>query len=161
MSDVKQSAEADGDLPAGLWRRLAAIAYDYLIVVALLMSLTVVVIFLRGGRAIDAGSLWFQGLLLAVCWLYFAGFWAFRGQTVGMRAWRLSLKRQNGARPAWAEATRRSFAACLSAAALGIGFLWCLVDRDRLCWHDRLSGTWLCFSPGSAQTSNRQDGNRD
>jgi hypothetical protein len=31
----------------------------------------------------------------------------------------------------------------LSAAALGMGFLWSLLDRQQRCWHDRLSGTRL------------------
>jgi uncharacterized RDD family membrane protein YckC len=37
----------------------------------------------------------------------------------------------------------RFAAAGVSLAALGMGFLWVLVDRDRLAWHDRWSGTRL------------------
>ena len=33
--------------------------------------------------------------------------------------------------------------ALLSWGALGAGFLWILVDRNQLAWHDRLSGTRL------------------
>jgi uncharacterized RDD family membrane protein YckC len=35
----------------------------------------------------------------------------------------------------------RFFAAILSWSAGGLGFLWILVDRDRMAWHDRLSKT--------------------
>jgi uncharacterized RDD family membrane protein YckC len=30
---------------------------------------------------------------------------------------------------------------------LGLGFLWVLYDRDKLAWHDRLSGTRLVRLP--------------
>jgi len=33
--------------------------------------------------------------------------------------------------------------AYLSALALGLGYLWILLDPDRLSWHDRLSSTRL------------------
>jgi uncharacterized RDD family membrane protein YckC len=36
---------------------------------------------------------------------------------------------------------RRLAAAALSWLALGLGWLWILVDPQRRAWHDRLSGT--------------------
>jgi uncharacterized RDD family membrane protein YckC len=42
----------------------------------------------------------------------------------------------------------RSLAAPLSAGCLGLGYLWCLVDRNRYYWHDYLSGTKLVLLPG-------------
>jgi uncharacterized RDD family membrane protein YckC len=37
----------------------------------------------------------------------------------------------------------RNFAALVSVATLGLGYLWALVDRDRHFLHDRLAGTRL------------------
>ena len=36
----------------------------------------------------------------------------------------------------------------LSALSLGLGFLWCLLDEDMLCWHDRMTRTYLTYSGG-------------
>jgi uncharacterized RDD family membrane protein YckC len=128
---------------ARLWRRLGAIAYDLLIVVALLVIATIAAILTRGGSAISPESVWFQVLLLAIWWLYFAWSWAERGQTVGMRAWRLVLRSEDGKPVSWARASVRFVAAGLSAAVVGLGFFWCLLDRDHRAWHDRLSRTVL------------------
>lgn len=153
---MKQSTQ---DLtPARLWRRLAAVVYDLLIVAALLMCCTIAVILLRGGRAIDPGSLWFQLLLLAVAWLYFCWSWSAGGQTVGMRAWRLVLLPREGKEIGFGQASLRFVTAALSTAALGAGFVWCLVDSGRLCWHDRLSRTRLCFRAPSAKPGDREHG---
>ena len=147
--------------PPRLWRRLAAIAYDLLIVVALIMIATIATILVRGGSAISPESVWFQLLLLAVWWVYFAGFWVRGGQTVGMRAWRLVLTDADGAAIGWGRASLRFLAAGLSAAALGLGFLWCLVDRGRMAWHDRLSGTALRWpGPVSAKSRDSEGGDR-
>ena len=43
--------------------------------------------------------------------------------------------------------TVRFFFALLSWAPLGLGFLWQLWDRDKLAWHDRISGTRLRHYP--------------
>ena len=44
-------------------------------------------------------------------------------------------------------ASLRFVAALLSWAAVGLGFLWQLWDRDRLTWHDRISGTRIVHYP--------------
>jgi uncharacterized RDD family membrane protein YckC len=36
-----------------------------------------------------------------------------------------------------------ALATVLSYAALGMGFAWLLIDEDRLCWHDRITHTYL------------------
>jgi hypothetical protein len=32
-------------------------------------------------------------------------------------------------------------AALLSAFSAGLGYVWCVLDQDRLCWHDRITRT--------------------
>jgi uncharacterized RDD family membrane protein YckC len=132
---------------AGLLRRLAAICYDLLMVAALMMLLTGVVILIRGGTAIGPGAVWFQLLLVACWWLYFAWSWTLGGQTIGMRAWRIHVTPSNAGRLDFARASLRFVAAALSAAALGLGFLAALIDPDWRTWHDRLSGTELRVRP--------------
>jgi uncharacterized RDD family membrane protein YckC len=146
---------AAADRPARLWRRLAAIVYDLLIVAALLMTVTIATILVRGGSAISPGSVWFQLLLLTIWWLYFAGSWTRGGQTVGMRAWRLVLRPDDAAGIGWARASLRFLAAGLSTAVLGLGFLWCLVDPLGRTWHDRLSRTSLSALSGANEVARR------
>jgi uncharacterized RDD family membrane protein YckC len=147
--------------PAALWRRLAAAAYDLFLVLALLMVLTGLVILARAGAAIDPGSVWFQTLLAAAWWLYFAWSWTHGGQTVGMRAWRLILRSEApDGRISWRQASLRFAAAGLSALPAGLGFLWAIVDRDRRCWHDRWSGTRLLHRPALTQSEQRERRNQ-
>ena len=91
-----------------------------------------------GGRR---GGVSCLGLLVIL--VFFCGFWLRGGQTLGMRAWRLMVVRDDGSPLTLRDALVRFASAVLSWAALGIGFLWSLFDRENLAWHDRLSGTRL------------------
>ncbi len=132
---------------AGLLRRLGAMFYDGLLLIALFMTLTAILLVLTGGEAIDGPLLpWYRLFLLLTGASFFALFWRFGGQTLGMRAWRVQVRGPAGAL-GWREAWLRCAAALLSWLVLGLGFLWSLVDRDGLAWHDRLSGTRLIVVP--------------
>jgi uncharacterized RDD family membrane protein YckC len=146
--------QALGTEPAGLLRRLAALAYDTLLLTALLMCFTLVVLLVRGGEAIPAGTWWFQLALLAVTATFFAGFWTHGGQTLGMRAWRLRVVAADGGAVSYERALLRFVAAWISLAVAGLGFWWSLVDPERCCWHDRLSGTRVVrLGRASAETT--------
>jgi len=81
--------------------------------------------------------------VLAAWFAYFGLCWTRAGQTLGLRAWRVEIVTDTGARPGWGAAAVRYGAAFLSTAALGLGFWSSLLREDRACWHDRLSGTRL------------------
>jgi uncharacterized RDD family membrane protein YckC len=134
---------------AGLLRRLGALLYDLLVVTALLMLAGFAAIRYTGGEAVPAGTPWFQAMLIIVVATFFCGFWMTGGQTIGMRAWRLRLITDDadGNVVSLATALIRFAAACLSLLPLGLGFLWILIDRRRLTWHDRLSGTRVVRLP--------------
>lgn len=138
---------------AGLLRRLAAIVYDAMLVIALLMfamtvALAVVAGLIKVGLLSLAGhqdiaeyiqhhALWFQlYLVLCVFWFYLY-FWCKAGQTLGMRAWRLFLIQQNGA----AITKRQALVRALTALA-GIGNFWLWIRWGKgLALQDQLSGT--------------------
>jgi uncharacterized RDD family membrane protein YckC len=126
---------------APLARRLAALLYDALLLAGLLFVFTLLLIFARGGRAIAAGSLWYEASLVGVAFAFCGLSWTRGGQTVGMKAWRIRVVARDGTSPDWPRATRRFFASWLSLLPAGLGYWWALVDRERCCWHDRLSGT--------------------
>jgi uncharacterized RDD family membrane protein YckC len=132
--------------PPGLLRRLAAVVYDSLLLVALLMVVTVPFLLITGGEAVDAqrnpALEWiYRSALMLVIVGFYGIFWTRRGQTLGMASWRLRVLREDGSTLTWGDSLRRLAAALLSSLALGLGWLWILVDPGRRAWHDRLSHT--------------------
>ncbi|MEJ2602502.1 MAG: RDD family protein [Gammaproteobacteria bacterium] len=127
---------------AGLPRRLAAILYDTLLVIAIVFLGTLPLVLLNDGEAIAEGSWWYRGYLLLLVGGYFVFFWM-RGETLGMKSWRMRLVPMATDRITAGVAISRALASVLSWLPLGAGFLWCLVDREGLAWHDRLSRTRL------------------
>jgi uncharacterized RDD family membrane protein YckC len=128
-------------VPPALARRMAAMAYDAFLLTAVLFVATAALLPFTGGEAISPGNGLYTLYLAAVSFGYLGWFWTHGGQTLGMRSWQLRLAGagQNGA--TWRQASMRFVGACVSWAAFGAGFLWMLVDRERLTWHDRISGT--------------------
>jgi uncharacterized RDD family membrane protein YckC len=139
-------------MTAGLLRRLGAMLYDLLIVAALMFIVTALFLPFTGGEAItpgESGALEriYQAALLLVVVLFFCVFWTWRGQTIGMLAWRLRVQRPDGSAIAWRDALVRLAGACVSLAALGLGYFWIWIDREKLAWHDRWSGTRVVVLP--------------
>ena len=132
----------------GLLRRLAAIMYDVLLVAALLFLATVPFIAVRGGAPVEIGeNTLYRVVLVLVTYAFFVGFWTRSGRTLGMQSWGLQLETMEGGKPTLATSSVRFIAAIVSWAPCGLGFLWQLWDRDRLTWHDRISGTRIVHYP--------------
>jgi uncharacterized RDD family membrane protein YckC len=67
----------------------------------------------------------------------------YSGTTPGLRLARLELARFDGS-PAGRRLRRwRVLASFLSAVSLGMGYAWVFLDEDALCWHDRITHTYL------------------
>jgi uncharacterized RDD family membrane protein YckC len=88
--------------------------------------------FMLPAGAVTATLLWalYQYLLLV-----------YSGTTLGLLAARVRLARFDGSRPSRRLRRWRVVASYLSACALGLGYLWSLLDEDSLCWHDRITRT--------------------
>ena len=68
-------------------------------------------------------------------------FVVYTGSTPGLRTAKLRLVRFDGS-PLNRRLRRwRVLASFLSAFSAGLGYLWCVLDQDGLCWHDRITGT--------------------
>ena len=63
--------------------------------------------------------------------------------TPGLFATRLQLARFDGSAASRRLRHWRVLASFLSAASLGMGYLWVFLDEDGLCWHDRITRTYL------------------
>ncbi|WP_440225616.1 RDD family protein [Dokdonella sp. MW10] len=138
--------------PASLWRRLAAASYDLLVLVAVWMLVAALVLAAFHGDVDVAHQpplyhAVLQAALLAATALYFAISWSRGGQTIGMRAWRVRVVGGDGRPPSFLRALARFGVAIASTLAAGLGFAWCLVDRERRAWHDIASATSLVHMP--------------
>jgi uncharacterized RDD family membrane protein YckC len=137
--------------PAGLCRRLAAICYDCLLLIAVEMIAGALWLPVFGDRPVEIHPLYhlYQAFLLLIAFAFLAGFWLNGGQTLGMRAWRLRLLGSDGRPPTLRQAAVRFCAAGLSWLAGGSGFLWSLIDPHRRTWHDLASDTVVVHEPKS------------
>lgn len=137
---------------APLWRRLAALFYDVLVLLALWMAAAGLVLLAFQGEVDVAHQpplyhAVLQVALLVPTVLYFAVSWSRGGQTIGMRAWRVRLIDAQGRSPALAQSLLRFVLASLSMLLLGAGFFWCLFDRDHRAWHDVMLDTRMLRMP--------------
>jgi uncharacterized RDD family membrane protein YckC len=83
----------------------------------------------------------------------------YSGTTPGLRLARLELARFDGT-PASRRLRRwRVLASFLSAASLGMGYAWVFLDEDSLCWHDRITHTYL--APKRQKTASGNPTQRD
>ena len=111
------------------------------------IATTLVLVAVRGGEALPPGNGPLRLLLLVTTVAFFVGFWIKGGQTLGMRAWRLQVRRAGGGALDARTALVRFAGGLLVVASLGLGLLWLRFDPARLPWHDRLAGTQVVVLP--------------
>lgn len=158
----------------GLARRLASLAYELLLLAAVLLAGSALLTPLKAalGEAPWVEQL-FRALLAALMFGYFGLCWVRNGQTVAMKTWRIRLERVDG-RPVdgWCALIRYVIALLLfvgvpaaayyalssrygaSPRLMAVSLLWwllplaaALVDRDRQFLHDRMAGTRQVLLP--------------
>ena len=83
------------------------------------------------------------GLLLGMSALYQVYLGGILGQTLGKRLFRLRVISSQGQAPGPVVACLRFVSLAFSLALAGLGFLWCIFDRERRALHDHLSGTYV------------------
>src|SRR5215831_18250716 len=129
---------------ARLSRRMMAAAVDAFVVLAACALFAYV--FFRITRQIPplAPALGMGAILAGIFW---AGYQflalVFTATTPGLRLARLELHRFDGSQVPRNLRRWRVVASVLSAASLGLGHAWCFLDEDQLCWHDRITRTYM------------------
>ncbi len=86
------------------------------------------------------------GLVMAFVFFglgYLFLFTAFMGKTLGMDQQNLRVVDFQGRFPNPRQSALRACGCVISSGCLGLGFLWSIFDVERLCWHDRISGTLI------------------
>jgi uncharacterized RDD family membrane protein YckC len=69
-------------------------------------------------------------------------FLLYGGCTPGMRMRGIRLSTFDGRAPLWKQRKSRARFVFISFVSVSLGFLWALVDENKLCWHDRISRTF-------------------
>jgi len=79
------------------------------------------------------GMLWaaYQYLLIVYC-----------GTSPGLKIAKLKLSHFDGTHVPRKTRRWRVLASILSGLSLGLGYAWCFLDEDQLCWHDRITRTY-------------------
>jgi uncharacterized RDD family membrane protein YckC len=103
--------------------------------------------------AIQPPLLQLAGISAGIAALFWAAYQyllvVYSGSTPGLRLAKLELARFDGT-PANRRLRRwRVLASFLSAVSLGMGYAWAFLDEDALCWHDRITHTYLAPKPDS------------
>jgi len=71
---------------AGLLRRMGAIFYDSMLLLALMFFATLPFVAVSGGEPVGSGDTIHQLILLLVAYAFFVGFWSRAGRTLGMQS---------------------------------------------------------------------------
>jgi uncharacterized RDD family membrane protein YckC len=106
------------DVICPLWRRLLALVYDLVAVLAIVMVVGLLCQLATHGQLITVGAevhiaWWYRPLQAIVVTAYFVVSWLRGGQTLGMRPWRIRVTTRNGARLSLRQALVRMAVAAL------------------------------------------------
>ena len=126
---------------ASFMRRIGAVFYDSLIVLALLIFGTWLLLPFTAGAPIGPGQFLFQVYLLVIVDGYFIIFWVKGGQTVGMLAWKIKVVSEDGSDLSWKQSCVRLLWAVLTLLPAGLGLWMALFDAEGRAWYDKLAGT--------------------
>lgn len=140
--------------PAGLLRRLAAMIYDSLLLMGISLcygALAVAFEKMVLGFDVESGSATpgtgFQIGWVVVIIVFFTFFWRRGGQTLGMRSWRVQVLNKDGSYLTITQCLMRCCLAPLSLGLAGIGYLWCVWDKEGQTLHDKFSRSCVIVLP--------------
>ena len=151
--EAKHEATHDTQAPAALTtqRLVAPVAIRVIAgaldaaVAGVAVGLFLGIFYLLGGRLLlQPHALVGVGLAAAgVAAFYLFLYTCYVAETPGLLWTRLRVLDYDGDPPRAEQRLMRALGSLLSGAALGLGYLWALVDEEALTWHDRMSRTYI------------------
>jgi uncharacterized RDD family membrane protein YckC len=177
MTDTAHTAAPRAAVPS-LLRRVAALPYEGLLLLALVLIVSFPIAGLKGVALSGVPHIFYQAYLFIVTASYFCWQWQKNGQTLPMKTWRFRATDEHGARLTWQRAFVRFLwamaffgPACVGillfffpqrlSPAITIWFflpmlatiLYARFDREGQFLHDRLARTRLEDAPPPAKRS--------
>jgi len=125
-----------------LWRRIASMFYDSVLIVALLivMSLPLISFNIQESIILKTTVQIYSYLIIQY---FFVWFWVNSSGTLGMKSWKIKIVDNNGNKITYRKAILRFNIAIISILIFGIGFILSIFRKDRKCLHDIISKTIL------------------
>ena len=130
--------------PAGFLKRVLALVYDSLLIGAIVLVLSLLLVFVNGGYP-ESGSFvsFIQFFILIFAGpIFYSYFWiANKGQTTGMQAWKIQLVTIDETELNIKKTMLRCLISTISFVCFGLGYFWILYDKNNLSWSDILTKT--------------------
>lgn len=125
-----------------------ALVYDTFLILGIALPYGAVVTLIRkllGGDTLTPVSGFAEFFILAGLWgcicLYYTWCWMTKGQTLGMKSWRIRLRSTVEAKLTPGLCFNRCALATLFNACFGLGLLWCLLDKNGDTLYDKFMHT--------------------
>ena len=125
-----------------IWRRLASILYDFLLVVAVLIIMSIP-FFSFDLQENNLLKVTIQIYYYLITQYFFVWFWVHNQGTLGMKTWKIKIICDNNNRLSYKQAIIRFNVAIFSLLFFGLGFLISFFRKDKKCFHDIISKTAL------------------
>lgn len=125
-----------------LWRRLASILYDSILVFALLMIMSIPF------YNLNLEDNFFLKIIMQIYYYlimqyFFVWFWVNKEGTLGMKTWKIRITSLNGKPISYKQAIIRFNMSIISILVFGLGFLVSIFNKHHKCMHDIISETVL------------------
>ena len=138
MIENSNSEYKDAQEKIGYFRLFAACVYELLLLIALWFITAWIFVAIFGDATQSYKRFFLQFTLWLITGVYFVWCWCKSGQTLATQTWKLQLVNQSGVKLSVRQALIRYVLTSLSALIFGLGFLWVLLDKNRLYLHDRI-----------------------
>jgi uncharacterized RDD family membrane protein YckC len=129
-------------MPVSIWRRIASIIYDALLVLAILIVMSIP-FFSFNVEENNLLKITMQVYFYFIIQYFFVWFWVNNGGTLGMKTWKIKIFCDDGEKISYKKAIIRFNIAIISILFFGLGFLISLFRKDKKCLHDIISKTSL------------------
>ena len=159
-----QNRLADTDVSAGIFARAAAFIIDCLVVGFVVSFIRTTVFFVRLAIGVELPDLLFNyDIIDIVCYIisaaYFALFTGLTGSTLGKKAMKLQVIKEDGSRLGFFDALYRETVGRYLTSILFIGYIVAACDTKKRGFHDMLSGTRVVYAlPKQRERYIPQDG---
>ena len=129
-------------MPVSIWRRIASIIYDALLVLAILIVMSIP-FFSFNVEENNLLKITMQVYFYFIIQYFFVWFWVNNEGTLGMKTWKIKISCDNDERISYKKAIIRFNIAIISILFFGLGFLISFFRKDKKCLHDIISKTNL------------------